>query len=59
MAVEPIPIKQRSASLKSFLNEMMLEVHRLRNTQLNAISTYPLTLYTLLYPWVIADMQDR
>ncbi len=55
MAVEPIPIEQRSASLKSFLNEMMHEVHRLRSTQLTEISTYPLTLYTLLYPWLIAD----
>lgn len=55
MAIEPIPVEQRSASLKSFLNEMMHEVHRLRGTQLSEISPYPLTLYTLLYPWLIAD----
>lgn len=55
MATEPIPIEQRSELLKPLLKEMLVEIYRLKSTELLTTSPYPLSLYNIIFPWFVQE----
>ena len=55
MAIEPIPIEERSELLKPLLKEMLGEIHRLRNTELLTTSPYAISLYSIIFPWFVHE----
>lgn len=55
MTLEPVPVSERSTSLKAILKELLEEISRVRNTELRTQSPYVLNIHGITFPWTVHD----